>query len=155
MRLPISAPCPVRVRWSVSSSSPVCHGSPVWKVKSEAARQLASCMWFGEVEVGIGVGVCFLLQSEQTSFPSVKCVCLGNTSFPQRMNKWPQEHACLNYYCQWLKLKEMSTYRWGAVDPPFLSCSMKPYWYRVHRRTQNNAVGTSGPNRILRIKSWG
>lgn len=51
-----------------------------------------------------------LLAIVQTPFLSTHCTSLGNTSFPVRMNKWPQDNAYPSNRCQWLELRGISSY---------------------------------------------
>lgn len=67
-----------------------------------------------------------LLAIVQIAFLPANCISLGNTSFPERMNKWPQDNACPSNRCQQLELREMSSCRHRAVGSGFLLSSVKP-----------------------------
>lgn len=103
-----------------------------------------------------GFSVSFLLQSVQTPFLSTKCSCLSNTSFPQRMRKWPQEPRCPSPVTRGEQNELLQTLRCG-VSFPHVRCEAS--WCRADSGAQNRAVGTHGTadkeaERSGRMHSW-
>lgn len=109
------------LRGSVSLSPPVCHGSPVGRLRSDLSLQshlLRVCVGAGRVS---GDGRKFLLQSVQTLFLSSKCSHLSNTSFPQRMSL---KSSC----AQPVAVRDLSETKQTAADAElwgwFLPCAL-------------------------------